>query len=203
MRFTIKATFSLLLAIAAVSTQLAAAQGTQATPPSEEPLRAELAVDYSYVRSNAPPASCTCFNLNGGSGTFAWPVKQGGFAAVGDLTIDHASAIGASGLGLTLTTLMAGTRYVPRVGHSPLQPFAQVTVGLAHASGTLVGTGTPGAINAGGAFAASIGGGLDVRANRRFSVRLAEVNYLLTTVHNDTNNHQNNLRISAGVVMRF
>jgi len=34
-------------------------------------------------------------------------------------------------------------------------------------------------------------------------VRLAEVDYLLTTVHNNTNNHQNDLRISAGVVVRF
>lgn len=203
MRFTIKATLFLLLAIAADSTRSAAAQGSTSTPPREEPLRAELAIDYSYVRSNAPPASCTCFNLNGGSGTFAWPVKQGGFAAVADLTIDHASAIGGSGLSLSLTTLTGGTRYVPRIGHSSLQPFAQVTVGLAHASGKLVGPGTPGAINAGGAFAANMGGSLDVRANRRFSVRLAEVDYLLTTVHNNTNNHQNDLRISAGVVVRF
>jgi hypothetical protein len=92
---------------------------------------------------------------------------------------------------------------VPRIGHSPLQPFVQVSVGLAHASGTLVGHGTPGAINAGAAFAANMGGGLDMRVNRRFSVRLAEVDYLLTTVHNDTNNHQNNLRISAGAILRF
>jgi hypothetical protein len=48
-----------------------------------------------------------------------------------------------------------------------------------------------------------MGGGLDLRVNRRFSVRLAEVDYLLTTVHNDTNNHQNNLRISAGAILRF
>ena len=203
MRFTITATLSLLLAIAAVSTQSAAAQGAPASPPHEQPLRAELALDYSYIRSNAPPASCTCFNLNGGSATFAWPVKQGGFAAVGDLTVDQASGIGSSGLGLRLATLTAGTRYVPRIGHSPLQPFVQVSVGLAHASGTLVGHGTPGAINAGAAFAANMGGGLDMRVNRRFSVRLAEVDYLLTTVHNDTNNHQNNLRISAGAILRF
>jgi len=203
MRITIKATLSLLLAIAAVSTQLAAAQGTGASPSKEEPLRAELALDYSYMRSNAPPASCACFNLNGGSATFAWPVKQGGFAAVGDLTVDEASGISSSGLGLRLATLTAGTRYIPRIGHSPLQPFAQALAGLAHASGTLVGPGTPGAVNAGAAFAANLGGGLDMRVSRRFSLRLAEADYLLTTIHNDTNNHQNNLRISAGVVVRF
>ncbi len=203
MRFKIQATLSMLLAIVAVSSQLTVAQNASLAPPHEEPLRAELAFDYTFIRSNAPPASCTCFNLNGGSATFAWPVKQGGFAAVGDLTVDQASGIGSIGLGLRLATLTAGARYVPRIGHSTLQPFGQVLAGLAHASGTLVGAGTPGAINAGAAFAANMGGGLDLRINRRFSLRLAEADYLLTTVHNDTNNHQNNLRISAGVVLHF
>ena len=36
-----------------------------------------------------------------------------------------------------------------------------------------------------------------------FSARLAEADYLLTTFDNGTNNHQNNLRISAGVVIHF
>ena len=31
----------------------------------------------------------------------------------------------------------------------------------------------------------------------------ADADYLLTTVDNGTNNHQNNLRISAGVVVNF
>jgi hypothetical protein len=34
-------------------------------------------------------------------------------------------------------------------------------------------------------------------------VRLAEADYLLTTFDNGTNNHQNNLRVNAGVVVRF
>jgi hypothetical protein len=36
-------------------------------------------------------------------------------------------------------------------------------------------------LTAGAAFAANFGGGLDMRVNRRFSLRLAEVDYLLTT----------------------
>jgi outer membrane immunogenic protein len=200
MRITIKATLALLLAMAAVSALPAAAQ--PATKP-EQPLRAELALDYTYLRSNAPPGGCTCFNLNGGSATFAWPVKPGGLAAVGDITVDHAGNIGSSGLSLTLSTFTAGARYTPRLGHSSLQPFGEALVGIAHASGSLVQGNTPGAANAGAAFAANLGGGLDLRANRRFSIRLIEGDYLLTTIDNGTNNHQNSLRISAGVVMRF
>jgi outer membrane immunogenic protein len=200
MRLRIKHNFVLLLAIAAVSATCA---HSQSAPAPDKPLRAELAIDYSYVRSNAPPAGCTCFNLNGVSATFAWPVKPGHFALAADVTIDHAGSIGASGDSLTLSTFTAGARYLLRTGHSPLQPFGQVLVGAVHSSGTLVAGSNPGAANAGAAFASNIGGGLDLKANRRFAIRLIEADYLLTTVDNSTNNHQNNLRISAGVVVRF
>jgi peptidoglycan-associated lipoprotein len=202
MRLEIRAIHCLLLAIAAVFTHLATAQNAPEQPPTK-PLRAELALDYSYIRSNAPPAGCSCFNLNGGSATFAWPVKQGGLAAVGDFTVANASGISSSKLNLTLETFTAGARYVPRVGHSPLQPFGQALIGLAHASGTLVGPGTPGASNAGAAFAANLGGGLDMHANRRFSVRLVEADYLITGIDNATDDHQNDLRISTGIIVHF
>jgi len=57
--------------------------------------------------------------------------------------------------------------------------------------------------NAGSAFAANLGGGVDWRASRRFSVRLLEADYLVTTFDNGVNDHQNSLRLGAGVVMRF
>jgi outer membrane immunogenic protein len=201
MRPRIKCTFVLLLAIAAVFARSGSAQTPQPTP--DKPLRAELAIDYSYVRSNAPPAGCTCFNMNGGSATFAWPVKPGHFALAGDITIDHAGSIGASGYSLTLSTFTGGVRYLPRTGHSRVQPYGQVLAGAVHSSGTLVEGTNPGAANAGAAFAANIGGGIDLKASRRFAIRLIEADYLVTTVDNSSNNHQNNLRISAGVVVRF
>jgi hypothetical protein len=102
-----------------------------------------------------------------------------------------------------MSTYTAGMRYSPKLGHSVLQPFGQALVGLGHASGTLVnGTGTN-VGNAGAAFASIMGGGADWRLSRRWSIRLAEVDYLLTTFDNGGNNHQNNLRINTGVVVRF
>ena len=56
---------------------------------------------------------------------------------------------------------------------------------------------------AGAALAADLGRGLDLRANRRFSIRLVEAAYLATTFDNGVNNHRNNLRIGAGLVLRF
>jgi peptidoglycan-associated lipoprotein len=205
MRLRIKHTFVLLLTIAAVSTApaVAQAQPAPASGNTDKPLRAELALDYSYLRSNAPPGGCGCFNLNGGSATFAWPVKPGSFALAGDVTVAHAGTISSTGDSLTLSTYTAGGRYLPRLGHSPVQPFGQALIGFAHSSGTLVQGANPGAGNAGAAFAANLGGGLDLRASRRFSVRLIDADYLVTTFDNGTNNHQNNLRIGAGVVVHF
>jgi peptidoglycan-associated lipoprotein len=205
MRLRIKHKFVLLLTLAAASIASAVAQ-TPAAPPvpaSDKPLRAELALGYSYMRSNAPPSGCGCFNLNGGNATFAWPVKSGGFALAADVTVVHAGTVSTSGDSLTLSAFTVGGRYLPKLTHSPLQPFGQVLVGLAHSSGTLVQGSNPGAANAGAAFAANLGGGLDLKVSRRFSVRLVEADYLLTNFDNGANNHQNNLRIGAGMVVHF
>jgi outer membrane immunogenic protein len=200
MRLRIKDGFALLSVIAAVSS---APVFAQYAPNVEKPFRAELALDYSYQHSNAPPGGCGCFNLNGGSATFAWPVKPGGFALAGDVTVAHAGTISSAGDSLTLSTFTMGGRYLPRFGRSPIRPFGQVLVGVAHASGTLVQGQSPAAANAGAAFAAHVGGGLDLRASSRFSLRLMEADYLVTTFDNGGNNHQNILRISAGVVIHF
>lgn len=202
MRPMIKHAFILLLTIAAASPLTAVAQSSAAASTGKQP-REELALGYSYVRSNAPPGASSSFNMNGGNSTFAWSLKPGRFALVGDVAVVHAGKVSTSNYGLTLSTYTAGARYSPRLGHSPLHPYGQVLLGLAHASGTLVEGSNPGAANASASFAANFGGGLDLRATTRFSVRLVEVSYLLTTLDNGSNNHQNNLRIGAGLVIRF
>jgi outer membrane immunogenic protein len=207
MRVRIKATFFLLLVMMAVSTVRTA--NAQAPIAIEKQPRAELALDYGFLRSNAPPGGCGCFNLNGGSATFAWPLGRGTFALAGDITVARADAISASldsltsKDSLTLSSYTAGARYRPRLRHSRLQPFGQVLAGFAHANGSLVEGQSPAASNASAAFAANIGGGLDLKANRGFSFRLVEADYLVTTFNNGVNDHQNNLRLSAGIVLHF
>jgi outer membrane immunogenic protein len=199
MRFKVEWAW-MLLAIASVSVgpRVARAQAAEASKA-----RPELAFGYSYVRSNAPPGGCTCFNQNGGSAEFAWPLKKPQFAVAGDVTVAHAGGIASGGYGLTMSTYTAGLRYVPKMGHSAIVPFGQVLVGLGHASGTLVtGPGTN-VGNAGAAFASIVGGGVDWRLKGRWSIRLVEADYLLTTFDNGGNNHQNNLRINTGVAVRF
>ena len=209
MRVRIQYSFALLLAFAVVSTAPAVAQAASQAPvqhaaTSEKPLRAELALDYSYLRSNAPPGDCGCINLNGGSATFAWTLKPGGaFALVGDVTAAHADSISSSGYSLTLSSYTAGARYRLKLRQPSWQPFGQALIGLAHSSGNLVEGANSATSNAGAAFAANLGGGLDLGLNRRFSLRLVEADYLVTTFDNGGNSHQNNLRLGAGVVLRF
>ena len=202
MRLRMNHTLVLLLTIAAVSSRGAAAQDS-GQPTRNKPPRADLALGYSYVHSNAPPGGCGCFNLNGGGATFAWAIVPGKWDIVGDIVADHASNISAAGYGLTLSAYTAGVRYIPPFHTPSLQPFGQVLVGLAHSSGTLVQTPNAGAANAGAAFASNLGGGFDLNVNRRFSIRIIEADYLVTTFNNGVNNRQNNTRISAGIVVHF
>lgn len=200
MRIRITSKLILLLAMTALSTASSVANAQSAT--GKQP-SAELALDYSYLRSNAPVGGCGCFNLNGGSATFAWHPRPGNFALVGDVTVAHSGAITGTGYSLTLSTFTFGGRYTPRLGHLPFRPFGQVLVGIAHSSGSLVDRQSSAASNAGGAFAANLGGGLDLRASRRISFRLVEADYLITSFDNGVNDHQNNLRLSTGVVLHF
>ena len=47
------------------------------------------------------------------------------------------------------------------------------------------------------------GGGLDISLTRRIALRALEADYYLTRFDNGVNDHQNNLRIAAGVIVRF
>jgi peptidoglycan-associated lipoprotein len=192
------------LTIMAVS--LAAASAQASNPPklaAPSAARPELALGFSYLRSNAPPGGCTCFNLYGGSATFAYPIAKGPFALVGDITAEKSGAISSNNFGLTLSTYTVGARYEPMLRTPWLHPFGQALVGVAHSSGSLVqGPGTS-VGNAGAAFAANVGGGLDLAASRRIWVRAIQAEYLPTTFDNGSNNHQNNLRLSTGIVIRF
>ena len=200
MHIRIKANTVLFLAAMASFAGIAAS--AQSVAPGEPKPSPELAIDYNYVHSNAPPGDCGCINLNGGSATFAWPLGKGTFAIVGDIGATHAGSISSENNDLTLSTYTAGARYSPRFGHwghARLQPFGQVLVGVAHTDGSLVSTTS----NSGAAFASLVGGGLDLRATHRFSFRLFEADYLVTTFDNGDNDHQNNLRIAAGLVLHF
>jgi outer membrane immunogenic protein len=162
--------------------------------------RLEVGADYNYVRSNAPAGGCGCFALNGGNAWLAFNFSRS-LGVVGEVASQAASNVSGSGADLTLTSFLAGPRYTRPVA-GRFAPFAQALVGEAHAGGTLApgSSGLPGSANA---FAMILGGGLDIGLTRRIALRAFEADYYLTRFDNGGNDHQNNLRIVAGVVMRF
>jgi peptidoglycan-associated lipoprotein len=174
----------------------------QASPSEDNHRSPELALEYNFVRSNAPPAGCECFSLNGGGLSIAQPLGDSRLSAVFDFAVAHGSGISASKYDLTLTTLNLGLRIRP-FKQARWNPFGQALIGVANASGTLVDGNTPAANDSTLGFASLVGGGLDYRLHRRWSVRLIDAGYLLTRSSNGVNNVQNNLRLGAGIVYRF
>jgi len=167
----------------------------------------EVSLGYSYVRANAPPGQCGCFNMNGVSGEFATGLGHG-FSAVADLGVYRQRNVDGSGSPMRLENYLFGPRLSYR--RSPhWTPFAQFLAGGAHARSPLYGItiasvgGTFTGSGAANGFAMSAGGGLDWNAARHVSVRLFQVEYLNTRLPNAANNVQNNLRLTFGVVFHF
>ena len=181
----------LTLGFAAIMPQLARAQSGSLV---------DVGVDYNYVRSNAPAGGCGCFSLNGGSGWVAFNFRRS-LGIVGEIASQHASNIYSTGGDLTLTSFLAGPRYTWN-GARRFAPFAQVLLGGAHAGGVLApdNSGLAGSANA---FAMIAGGGLDIHLTRRIGLRALEADYYLTRFDNGADDHQNNLRIAAGVIIRL
>jgi outer membrane immunogenic protein len=182
-----------LLAPAAVLPAFAPSALAQSEP------RAEVAVTYAWVHTNAPPGGCGCFSMNGANGSFAYRLTSS-ISVVGEAGAVTAGNVDATGLDLTLADYLAGARYSVR--HFPrLTPFAQVLLGDAHASGGL----SPGSLGIGSSnsFAMTAGGGLDVTLTHHFALRVFQTDYYLTLLPNRDDDHQNNFRFSAGIVYRF
>ena len=189
----------LLVAAAALSVQ------AQTSPtPGPKPRRAPaLELTYDYIHSNGPPHNCDCFAFQGGGIAYTRPIGSTHFDFIGKLGVGHTSGIGANVLSGTLVTYTAGARYYPRLRSTRLQPYGEMQLGAAHAGGNLFDAPNPAGSNAHSAFAGSVGGGLNLALTKRFALKLADVQYLATTFANGDNNHQNNLRVSAGLVLRF
>jgi outer membrane immunogenic protein len=181
------------------------AAGAQSASEMTVTTRPELAVTYTWAHTNAPPGQCGCFDINGASGSFAWPVKQWHFSPLIDVTVagTGSSQLDGKSYGLTMSTYTAGGHYYLPVRLGLFGVFGEGLIGLAHSSGSLVQSPNPGASNAGAAFAGNFGGGVDLNSSQRLGVRLIEADYLLTTFDNGGNDRQNNIRLSGGLIFRF
>ena len=193
MRSTVR--FAVLIGILIAGTGLGAAPALAQDSPTFA-----AGASYNFVHSNAPPGSCGCFNMNGGSGWVSVGLFHH-FSAVADVGVQYAGNINGSGVNLTLTSYVFGPRYT-FLNSERLHPFAEALVGGSHASGSFSSASISGSGSA-NAFAALGGGGIDFDVTKHIGVRAIEADYFFTKYNNGTNDHQNNLRIAAGIYFRF
>lgn len=165
---------------------------------AQEAPKLDVFAGYSYVRVAPSTSGVSSFDLQGGSASAAYNFNNW-LSGVADFGGYHSGNILGTHVDGTLATYLFGPRVSYR-HYSRVTPFGQVLFGGAHLSG-----GVSGVSSSDNAFAMTVGGGVDVRLTRRFSLRPAQVDYLLTRFKEGTagNQNQNNLRVSTGVVFHF
>jgi peptidoglycan-associated lipoprotein len=161
----------------------------------------EIAFDYTYIHTNAPPSGCGCFSMNGGGASYAYHYGPQ-FALLADVEVAHASKADAYGDDLTLTSFLAGPRFYYRRPSERWVPYGQALLGAVRATGTLAAANSNGAASS-AVFGSTLGTGIEYNITRNVTLRVVEVDYFITTFDNRVNNRQNNLRVTAGVAYHF
>ncbi len=90
--------------------------------------------------------------------------------------------------------------YLTTSDQSKWTPFGHILLGGAHITSKVEITGLPTASGSANGFSMALGGGLDYKLDETFSIRPAMLEYVLVRVSGNTSN---NLRYSAGIVLRF
>lgn len=159
--------------------------------------KAEVSAGYSYMnQSFSVPFSASASNGIDGSFTYNLSPMFGIKAGVSDYFAGSSK-------------VLSGNQFIFAVGPvvkyraSKFQPFGEALIGVAHDSYS-------GFANGGqSAFATVLGGGLDIVLSKSFTLRAAEVDYVLTNYAgvNDKgfyfNSSQNNVKIGTGLVFTF
>lgn len=191
----------LLGAVASAAAQAASSQTGDLGPTVSKSHPIALSVGYTAMIGNAPPGTCGCFLLNGGSSEEMFHVWKS-IAAVAQVTGNQTDHVPQSQQGLSLITYMAGPRYSFHAMRR-FTLYGQFVIGGVHGFDSYfpkANSQSPGAANS---LAFAPGGGLEVGVRDWLSIRAVEAEYLVTRLPNDVNEHQHNLRISSGIAFRF
>jgi opacity protein-like surface antigen len=165
-------------------------------------------VEFSvgYLRQQTDVLTGASVGLNGGRGDMAVSVCRR-LDVVGEVAGVTTNNLAGSPFGLTLLSYSVGLRgrlplKVSGAEHHPIILFGQSLYGGVHATNGAFPAGSA-LRNTANAFALSAGGGVDFGVNKRFAVRLVQIDYQYTHLPNLTTNDQNHFRIGAGVVLRL
>jgi opacity protein-like surface antigen len=154
---------------------------------SEQAAKGEFFAGYQYLRGTTGIPGVGGFNLNG------WNASMTGYFTRNlGATADFNGSYGSpSGISLKYHGFLFGPA-VRFPNSSRLTPFAHALFGGGH--GTITGFGSE------TKFSWAAGGGVDVGVAPHVAVRVAQFDYMQTRFITLT---QNNLRYSAGIVLKF
>lgn len=184
------------------------AQAQQASPMSGHTTDIDVAVTFVAERAKIVSVDCGCFWLYGGSTDIAFTFFHGlGVAA--NLTGEHASDI-QPGVDLDKVMFAMGPRYT----YSPqkwnnhylashgMAFFGEGLVGGVHGFNTVFPS-SNGAQGAASSFAIQVGGGMDLRVSKTIGIRAFEAHYVRSTLPNNADNVQHDLRLAGGISFHF
>ncbi len=161
--------------------------------------RLDVAVTFDMTRATVVPGSN--FWMQGGSIQLKGQFWRG-LAEVAQVTGHHTSDIHGNGVGLDLITATFGPRYTLAPKHRRVEIFGQALAGQAWSMNTVIPYANATKSRA-TSLAVEVGGGLDVPLSHRLLLRAFEAHWLYTQMPNAGSSAQNNLRLGAGLVVRF
>jgi hypothetical protein len=182
-----------------------------AAHPGDNTPSFEVGGGYAFRSFDIPNNGGAIFNMNGWMATADYNFNDFVGATIDfDMTrIQQPNSAAFPGTNY-LSTLMVGPQIYP-LGHHKLTPFFHGEVGLAHYTlefSSPCGTSDLGPCSfTDGSYAIGFGGGLDWKASRHISVRLAQADYEQTRIlEPGTANgygNQNHYKLKAGVLITF
>ena len=160
--------------------------------------KVEIFGGYSYLRADSGDTGIDDIGLHGFSASLAGNITKhigivGEFSRFTKSQSFSDPIIGQLTADLRATTYLFGPRVTFLRGKA--EPFVHALFGGAHARAEIAG-----APASDSGFAFALGGGLDVKVNDNFAIRVAQVDYLGDKTADEL---ANNFRFSVGVVIRL
>jgi len=202
----VKATIDRKLAQAGTTLVLllcASALSAQAVPAAPTKHTTDIAFTYTAERANSVGSGDSW--LQGGSVEAGIDIWRG-LALAGNLTSTHTSSIGQQNVPLSLLVYTFGPRYrwtLPGGKGKQTSVFGEAMVGGVRGFDSLFPTNSGSTSPRASALAVQISAGIDVQLKHHFDLRPAEISWVRMQLPNSTSNTQNDLRISAGIVLRY
>ncbi|HEX2999663.1 MAG TPA: hypothetical protein VHR86_05445 [Armatimonadota bacterium] len=165
----------------------------------------DVAVTYSAEGGKVAPSKSDRFWMHGGSAEAAFTFYRGLGLAV-NINGQHASSI-APGVDVNKVSFVVGPRYsydTTRFTERWLKSrktsvFGETLMGATHAFNGLFPSGMQGIKSGTNAFAAQIGGGVNVSLAKGFGLRPFQMDYIYTALPNTGTDAQHDIRLSIGV----